>query len=125
MMTTVKRIAIGLVVVTVSMVASGCESGRETGLPEGLIGTWKTAAPAYAGRSLRVSRTTVAFGTGDGVESAHPIRHVTNVREHDALLYTITYADPVDQEVSFYYDPAAGGTITLKNQRQFQWKKEG
>lgn len=125
MRTTVKWMAICLVMITVSMVASGCESEGETVLPDGLIGTWKTTAPAYAGRSLRVSRATVAFGAVDGSEPTHLIQRVTSVREHDAVLYTITYAGPVDETVSFYYDQAGGGTITLKNQRQFQWKKEG
>lgn len=125
MMTTVKRMAVCLAVVAVSMGVLGCESEEEMVLPEGLIGTWKTTAPAYAGRSLRVTRATVAFGAVDGIEPSHLIQRVTSVREHDAVLYTITYAGPVDETVSFYYDPAGGGTITLKNQRQFQWKKEG
>jgi hypothetical protein len=126
MMSTAKRVAVWLAVVMMGAVAAaGCEAGGDTVMPGELIGTWRTTAPAYADRSLHLSSTTIAFGSDDGAESAHPIRRVLHVREHGQLLYTITYTDPLDQTVSFYYDPADGGTITLKNQRKFQWKREG
>jgi hypothetical protein len=126
MMTTAKRVAVWLVVIAMGAIgASGCESGGETVMPDELLGTWRTTAPAYAGRLLHLSSTTVAFGADDGAEATHPIRRVMHVREHDRLLYTITYTDPLDQAISLYYDPAGGGTITLKNQRTVQWKREG
>ncbi|MBI3621418.1 MAG: hypothetical protein HY208_04445 [Nitrospirae bacterium] len=125
---TVKRLMIRLallsVLAAVSAAAFGCDPGGEMMLPDELVGTWTTTAPAYAGHSLRLSSTTVGFGA-DGGDSIYPIRRVTHEQELGRLLYTVTYTDQADQAVSFYYDPADGGTITLKNQREFYWKKEG
>jgi len=104
---------------------SGCESGGEHFMPGELIGTWKTAAPAYAGRTLRLSQTTVAFATGEDSGAAHPIRTVRRVSGPEGLLYTVVYTDSIEQELSFYYDSAKGGGIILKNQKQIRWKREG
>jgi len=123
MMNSAKRVAICLVIAAAAT-ASGCETGGETTVPQELVGTWRTTAPAYADRVLRLSHTGVVFGRAEGTEPAHPVRRVMSVPDRDTVLYTIVYSDPADQEFSFYYDPAGGGTITLKNQRQFQWKKE-
>jgi len=121
---TAKKIALRLMIVAVAAAASGCGLGGESMVPDELIGTWKTTAPAYADRVLRLSRTTIVFETAVKDGAAHPIERVDKAREQGAVLYTIAYEDAVDQEFSFYYDPAGGGTITLKNQRQVQWKRE-
>jgi hypothetical protein len=129
MPTTVTRLTIRLallsVLTAVSAATSGCNAGGETVMPEALIGTWTTTAPAYADRALRFTRTAVVFGADVGIENSHPVQRVMSALDHDTLLYTVVYTDLVDQEISFYYTPGDGGTITLKNQREFQWKRKG
>jgi len=119
------RLAVLLVMTAVSAAAFGCDPGGDMMLPDELVGIWRTTAPAYAGHSLHLSSSTVGFGVDEGGESTYLIRRVTHERELDRRLYTVTYTDPADQAVSFYYEPADGGTITLKHQRKFQWKREG
>jgi len=126
---TVNRLTIRLVMLSVMTAllaaAFGCGSGGDTVMPEELIGTWTTTAPAYADRALRLTRTAVVFGADVGIENAHPIQRVISARDHDTLVYTVVYTDLVDQTIAFYYTPADGGTITLINQRDLQWKRRG
>jgi len=124
LMETAKRIALCLMIVAAAAAAPGCGLGGETTVPEELIGTWKTTAPTYADHVLRLSKTTIVFETAVKDGTAHPVERVVKAREQGTVLYTIAYEDAVDQEFSFYYEPAGGGTITLKNQREIQWKRE-
>jgi hypothetical protein len=118
------RLALLSALTAVSAV-SGCNAGGNTVMPEELIGTWTTTAPAYADRALRFTKTAVVLGADVGIENAHPIQRVMSALDHGTPLYTVVYTDQVDQTISFYYTPADGGTITLKNQREVQWKRKG
>jgi len=123
MIHTAKKMVLRVMVVA-AMAASGCGLGGETVVPYELVGTWKTTAPAYADHVLRLSTTAVVFETETKSGPSHPVWRVTKESEHGTVLYAINYTDSIDQVFSFYYDPAGGGTIRLKNQPQFQWKRE-
>ena len=95
-------------------------------VPAELIGTWKTATPQYADRSLEISHHSITFATGPGTESTGFIDDIESVQDQDGDLYTISYsADGEQQQISFYYSDANGKkTIRFKNQEGIKWLKE-
>ncbi len=115
-----------LAALTLTSVFFGCQGAKLTSLPDGLLGVWKTSAPKYADRFFELKREAITFGTGEGASSAHDILSVEKVPAGKQVLYTIRYATEGGKrsEFSFYYDPANGGTIRFKNQKEMEWKKE-
>ena len=92
-----------------------------------LIGSWSTSAGKYADRALRISEGEIAFeqGTREGFAS-YPITNVASERNAGGgFTYDITYDNAgVDHRFSFTHQPV-GNTITMKNQPQVVWEKNG
>ena len=116
-----------LIAVAILVVSFGCRSERTRTVPDELVGVWKTSEPKYADRFLELTRTSIAFGAGEGKADVRPVAGVEIVRQDGKILYTLSYADPEGHEstFSFYYDPARAGVSRLKNQQSFEWTKQG
>jgi hypothetical protein len=95
-------------------------------VPAELIGTWKTATPQYADRSLEISHHSITFATGPGTESTGFIDDIEATANRDGALYTISYsANGEHQHVSFYYSDVDGKkSIHFKNQQGIVWLKD-
>jgi hypothetical protein len=125
--TIVMKPSVLLIAVAIFVVSFGCRSERTRTVPDELVGVWKTSEPRYADRFLELTRTSIAFGTGEGKADVRSVAAVEKAREDGKILYTVSYADPEGHEstFSFYYDPARAGVIRLKNQQSFEWTKQG
>lgn len=115
------------VVVLIGLVVFGALASsltpKQHNLPAELMGVWKTDEANHSDRFLELSLVSVSFGTGSGTVSTGFIRKVAIVPEGSRTLYTVTYRDEQgDQDLSFYYQPAAE-TLQLKNQKQIVWRK--
>jgi hypothetical protein len=102
----------------------GCKPGEVTTLPDNLVGVWGTSEPRYRDRFMEFTKDVVIFGTGDGNQSIYSIKEVRTVRQDEKDLYTVYYLNQEEgnSSFSFFYD-TRGGVITLKNQNDFEWKK--
>ena len=113
------------VLVTVLMLLLGCQSRKPSAVPDELVGVWKTLNAQYADRSFEITQTSIIFSTGDGQIDFYPIAAAEQVREGEALLYTILYLNEARQEYrfTFYFEPSNGGVIRWKNKRDIEWAK--
>jgi hypothetical protein len=93
----------------------GCE--RQVIVPQHLAGIWKTAAPNYADRYLKLSEQAVIFGIGEGQEVAHKIDKIKSEQRDSGTVYTFYYRDAEGQKDSLTvtYLPDSGGTLQIKN----------
>jgi len=104
----------------------GCHAQQQSTLPGELVGVWKTTAPKYADRYFELKSDTIVFGTGGRTRSMHAIDSIEQTREGHLTLYTIFYTeDGARSQWSFYYDPARGQSIRLRNQTDIVWTKKG
>ena len=97
-------------------------------MPDGLIGTWRTDNPDYAGRFFTLSAdefSLLLIGTGTSTPQRYQIDSVTRVRDDYGMLHTVEYtdADGQDYRMGFYYDAAGSGSVRMKNQRDMIWRK--
>ncbi|UCG84884.1 MAG: hypothetical protein JSW71_13130 [Gemmatimonadota bacterium] len=116
--------AVFAVLVAVNMCST--ERSQERGMvPEEVMGTWTTTDPDYADRAFEIRRNSVVFHIGGSDYNVHLIQ-IVEVDDLDGpMLVTIHYADENGSNIfAFYYDPADGGVITFKNQRDMEWTRE-
>lgn len=105
----------------------GCQPAKTTTLPENLVGVWRTSFSPYADRYIELTPDRMILGIGEGESTSYPIKQIVKVREEQNVLYHIYYTNLEGQEYvfSFYYDPADGGVMTLRNQKQVKWTRQG
>lgn len=98
---------------------------RNSALPAPLAGVWTTANPRYAGRSLELTRGTVAFGTGEQTVQVYFISDIKKTREDDGMLYEIHChrKEGPDEKIFLVHTPQNGGQLRFKNQRHIVWEK--
>jgi hypothetical protein len=90
-------------------------------IPDALRGTWSTTDPKMQDRTLQLTDRLVIFGLGHGRQQ---IGTVTRLQiqngEGGSAEYTIYYCDDDRQELmlAFFYWPASGGTLQLKNRTE-------
>ena len=120
-----RRLFAGLMIFAIFFV---CQCGYEKSAPNELLGVWKTSAPQYADRFIKIEKDNITFGTGEKNFEIYSIKkiYIKKVPKESNILYTIHYKnrEGVWYKVAFYYSPVNGGLITLKNQRQIVWEKE-
>ena len=120
-------------VLAICLVATGAcalDGAEVIPMPEGLIGTWHTDAPDYAGRFFSLSADELSLlliGTGTATPERYRITAVIRIRDDYGMLHTIEYSDSdgTDYRMGFYYDPADDGRLSLKNQLNMIWRKTG
>jgi len=101
----------------------GCE--REVIFPQQLIGVWKTSAPKYVDRYVKVSEHTVIYGIGKGEEVSHTIDKINIKQAVDGTVYTFYLKDAEGgkETLTLTYRPDSGGTLQIKNSEEI-WKKD-
>ncbi len=100
----------------------GCE--KNIPVPQHLIGEWKTSAPQYEDRYLKIAEHSLIFGIGDGEELSQDIEKVNVEQENGETIYTIHYKDTEGERWSLIliYSTASGGTLKIKNKNDI-WEK--
>jgi hypothetical protein len=103
-----------------------CRARNENLVPEHLQGVWSTSAPGYADRYIEIRNDMIIFGTGGDTFELHALTYLTEAREGEAVVYTITHLNHFGQPytLSFTYEPRGNGIIRFKNQRDIAWTKE-
>lgn len=101
---------------------SACTSAvaSSTLVPGFLIGTWRTDTESHQDAFLRLTATTIAFGTVEDSIERYAVLSVTRTEDWYGELYTIRYRDVAgdEQTISFYYDDQV---LKLQNQRRMNW----
>lgn len=119
------------VVLAICLVATGAcglDGVEVISMPEGLVGTWETDHPDYAERFFSLSAdefSLLLIGAGDTNPRRYQVISITRELDQYGMLHTVEYADAdgVDYHMAFYYDPADGGRVMMKNQRDMIWRK--
>jgi hypothetical protein len=105
----------------------GWHCGYEKYPPNELVGVWKTSDQKYVDRFFVIDLDTITFGTGEKnfeIYSIKKLKKKVSPKE-GGILYTIYYEEGgAVYTFAFFYTPAKGGTISLKNQRGIIWTKE-
>ncbi len=116
------------IVAAMALIATlaGCQEQKESPVPDHLLGVWTTSAPRYADRYIEIRNDMIIFGTGGDAFELHALTDINEVREGEAIVYTITHLNHFGQAytLSFYYEPTSDGIIRFKNQREIAWTKE-
>ena len=116
------------IVAAMALIATlaGCQAQKESPVPDHLLGVWSTSAPRYADRYIEIRNDMIIFGTGGDAFELHVLTDVNEVREGEAIVYTITHLNHFGQPytLSFYYEPTSDGIMRFKNQREIAWTKE-
>jgi len=116
------------IVAAMALIATlaGCQAQKENPVPDHLLGVWTTSAPRYANRYIEIRNDMIIFGTGGDAFELHALTDVNEVREGEAIVYTITHLNHFGQPytLSFYYERTSDDIIRFKNQREIAWTKE-
>jgi hypothetical protein len=99
----------------------GCE--REV-VPQYLMGTWKTSAPQYEDRYLKIDDHTVIYGLGNGEEASHAIDKISKKQADGKTVYIFYYrnAEGEKETLTVVYRPDSGGSLQVKN-NEAVWEK--
>ena len=118
----------GRIVTAMALLAilAACQAQKENPVPDHLLGVWTTSAPRYADRYIEIRNDIIIFGTGGETFELHALMDITETREGESIVYTITHLNHYGQRyrLAFYYDPSTNGIIRFRNQREVAWKKE-
>ena len=120
------KTALAVIGLGLFLALTGCRFFHQNELPAELYGVWRTTAPGYEDRFLQLKKGFVIFGVGNEKAVAQHIQKVEALQVGPETLYTIS-SEEVGGEasvLSFYYNPADGGSIRFRNQ-ELLWKKEG
>jgi hypothetical protein len=100
----------------------GCQ--KNVPVPQHLIGVWKTSAPQYEDRYLKITEDSLIYGIGSGEEVSHTIEKINVEQKDGETTYTFHYKDIEGEKwsLTLIYSPVSGGTIQLKNRNDI-WKK--
>ncbi len=103
----------------------GCQS-RNTTVPDGLVGVWKSSAPKYADRSFEITKDSVIIRAGQKTLSTRSISNIetTSGKNINFNIFLLNQKEGEETEFSFYYDPKNNGEIRLKNPVNIAWTKE-
>ena len=100
----------------------GCT--QEVIVPPHLIGVWKTSAPQYEDRYLKITENTLTYGIGNGEEVSHNIEKIDVNQGSNGTIYSFHYKDAEGDKwtLTFTYRPE--GTIRLKNKNEIWLKSQ-
>lgn len=115
-----------ILLLAVAAISSRCDSNRMEAVPAEMKGEWASSAPKFKGFSFEISDDTLAF-IDRNAEEPYEIYPISKIEkdEEEPFLHVLYYRsmDSREYKFTFYFDPSNGGTITLKNQRKYTWKK--
>jgi len=105
----------------------GCLSGNSKGVPNELIGVWKTDSSPYKQCSIELTRDYILF-TNSRLAAHIDTNFIVRMKrapERGHILCTILYENIHEQRYKFYfyYYPKKGGIIRLKNRIDVEWRK--
>jgi len=100
----------------------GCE--KNIPVPQHLIGEWRTSAPQYEDRYLKIAEHSLIIGIGNGEELSQDIEKVNVEQKNGETMYTIHYKDTEGERWSLIliYSTVSGGTLKIKNSNVI-WEK--
>jgi hypothetical protein len=100
-----------------------CE--HEVVVPQYLTGKWKTSAPKYADRYMKVTEHALIYGVGAGEEASHTIDNIDIKQGVGGTVFIFYYRDAEGEKatLTFTYRPDFGGTLQLNNSK-YIWEKE-
>ena len=118
-----RRFAAGFFTAAIAVSNLACASAPPSSslIPGFLIGTWRTDTESHADTFLRLTATTIAFGTLEGTIERHAVAYVTRTEDWFGPRYTIAYQnlDGDQYHLDVYFDDQ---TLRLSNRRQMAWK---
>ena len=101
---------------------SACGSAEASAplVPGFLIGTWRTDAQSHRDAFLRLTATTISFGTVEGTIERNTVTSVRRIQDWFGTQYIIEYRDleGEDYNIGLYFDDQK---VRLRNQRQMEW----
>lgn len=94
---------------------ASCSQHQDRQIPNHLLGVWRTDAPAYADRSLELTKETLTFETGSYRFDVYPVLDVdsTDAANH-GISYTIHYLASEDFTDRLQFTYRAGRVPTIR-----------
>jgi hypothetical protein len=101
----------------------GCEP--EVVFPQHLLGVWRTSAPKYADRWMKINERTVVYGIGKSEIAVYAIERIDIKQGKDGTVYTFYLVDAEGGKdtLALTYRPASGGTLRIEHSVGI-WKKD-
>lgn len=101
---------------------------RTVPLPDGLLGTWRTSATGYEGRSFEIRRESVTLRAGPEGRNTTTlaIARVDTTQDEDGTNYILHYRPGgSESEFRFTYVVGPPGRVTLNHQSGIEWVQAG
>jgi len=116
-------ITLSTVIFFLSIFFSSMACQENIPLPQHLVGVWKTSAPQYEDRYLKITEGSLTYGIGEGEEVSHTVKRINVKQENGETIYTFHYRDAEGEkcDLALIYNPVSE-TVRLKN-RNDTWEK--
>ena len=110
--------------IALSALLIGCEQGEVVGMPQELMGIWRTEAARYEDRYLELAPSEVRFGTGGDSFAQHQVAEVRRLDDIDGVAYRITYLsnEGAEHYLSLRYNPD-DARLSLVHQPHLVWTR--
>ena len=95
-------------------------------IPQELTGYWRTEAPRYQKRFLKLEKDYVTIGTeDDDVASVQRVREVRAESQGGKIIYTISSISAEGSDLlGLEFDPTNGGSLQIRHMQGIVWKRE-
>jgi hypothetical protein len=103
---------------------ASCAQRQDRQIPNHLLGVWRTNAPAYADRSLELTKETLTFETGSFRFDVYPVLGVESTDAgNNSISYTIHYLASEDftDRLQFTYRAGPAPTIRFAHRNEL-WR---
>jgi hypothetical protein len=122
-----RSLLIGVFVVLLTL--CGCtrtQTESQNHIPDELVGYWRTDAPRYEKRFLKLERDYVTIGMDkDDVATVQRVREVRTESKSGKTIYTISSINAEGPDVlGLEFDPANGGSIEIRHMQGIVWRRE-
>lgn len=107
------------------LIYAGTHMQNPPGIPEQLLGTWRSTEPSYEGRTFELGLANITFGVGEGKAETGFIEKVETDWQDHHFMYTVHYVqDGVESQCSFYAESQGKEVLYFKNQPRIKWVKD-
>jgi hypothetical protein len=95
-------------------------------VPDELVGYWRTDAPRYGDRFLKLERDYVTIGTDeDDVASVQRVREVRTEHQGEITIYSISSINSLGPDLlRLEFEPTDGGLIRISHMQGIVWRRE-